>query len=119
MLSQEALELAKLISIGIWQTYDNTYGYATDKISACEKASLKDPENINFFWGQFDPINQSMFELVLFNHKDSPAKKELTDWIENYHLEVKKYFSNECPMCGGKVNRGQDNRCSDCGEVTE
>jgi len=92
-MTKEALELAKKISISIWKTYDDTYGYASKKIANCEAEGTDDPESMLFFWQQFDVLNQNEFELLLFNEPETPAKKELNDWIKNYQLEVERVMN--------------------------
>lgn len=54
-------------AIKIWQTYDDTYGYATEKIN-----SIKDIKNVQdnawYMVAMFDPINQNKL-LRLVNHE--------------------------------------------------
>lgn len=56
--STEVFEDIKAKSIEIWKTYDDTYGYATEKIN-----KIKDLENIrDNAWhmvAMFDNVNQS------------------------------------------------------------
>ncbi len=55
---QEIFEEIKRIAIGIWGKYDDTYGYATEKINA-----IKDLENVSdnawYMVAMFDGNNQS------------------------------------------------------------
>ncbi len=55
--SQEVFEEMKKLAIEVWKTYDDQFGYATDKI-----ASFKDIENVsdNFMYilAMFDTNNQ-------------------------------------------------------------
>lgn len=57
--SQELFDEVKKTAIEIWNTYDDTYNYATEKIN-----SIKDIENIrdNFMYmvAMFDDVNQSI-----------------------------------------------------------
>ena len=49
----------------IWETYDDTHGYATEKIEKNNSVSIDNEENFWFFWGQFDHINQrKMLDMV-------------------------------------------------------
>lgn len=55
--TQEVFEEIKAKAIELWQTYDDTYGYATEKINR-----IKDIQNIKdnawFIVAMFDSINQ-------------------------------------------------------------
>lgn len=56
--SDEIFEEIKAKSIEIWQTYDDTYGYATEKIEQVSKiTNVKD--NWGFIVGMFDSDNQA------------------------------------------------------------
>jgi hypothetical protein len=71
--SNEIFEEMKKLAIGIWSTYDDTYGYATEKIDR-----IKDLNNISdnfmYIFAMFDPINR--LSLV------SQSSKELFDEIK-------------------------------------
>lgn len=54
---QQIFDEIKRESIKIWETYDNTYGYATEKISQIEPlTNIRD--NYSFIVGMFDGMNQ-------------------------------------------------------------
>lgn len=54
---QEVFDEIKAAAIEIWSEYDDTYGYASDKISR-----IKDIENVQdnawYMVAMFDPMNQ-------------------------------------------------------------
>ena len=64
--SDAVLDEVKIISIGIWQTYDDTYGYVSQKID-----QIKDIPNVkdNFMYivAMFDPYNQQRLGAALSN----------------------------------------------------
>ena len=75
---QEIFEEVKAKCIELWKTYDDTYGYATEKIDR-----IKDIHNIkdNFMYmvAMFDDHNQERLSKIL-----SPeAKKEVRDRISS------------------------------------
>lgn len=62
----------KKLAIDIWATYDDTYGYATEKISRIKDlANVLD--NFMYIFAMFDPINQRKLK--------ANASKELLDEI--------------------------------------
>lgn len=60
-MSTEALELAKKISHNIWESYDDEHGYRSEKQAINAGVKTDNPENIWFFWNQFDAQNQMKF----------------------------------------------------------
>jgi hypothetical protein len=66
-------------AIKIWKTYDDTYGYATEKIEYINSLS-NIGDNYGTFIGMFDNDNQQK----LFNNVSSEAKKLITDWTGGY-----------------------------------
>lgn len=64
--TQEIFDEVKKRAIEIWQTYDDTYGYASEKI-----AKIKEIENVSdnlmFIVAMFDPINQAKLAEKLSN----------------------------------------------------
>lgn len=76
--SQECFDEVKASSTKIWQTYDNTYGYADDKIDR-----IKDLKNVgdNFMYmvAMLDTENQTKLAALL-----SPeTKKAIADRIRD------------------------------------
>jgi len=62
--SQEVFEEVKRAAISVWKNYDDTYGYATEKINM-----IKDIKNIRdntwYMVAMFDVFNQAkLFDLV-------------------------------------------------------
>lgn len=86
-LSPEALELAKQISDEIWSTYDDTHAYATEKREANATVNVNNPDNIWYFWNQFDAPNHVKFVDRLLADRDfgredyNLARIELAIWI--------------------------------------
>lgn len=80
-LGQPELELAKKISHEVWQKYDDTHGYRTEKQEYNAKVSTENPDNIWFFWGQFDSNNhQEFYDRLLDKHSDDPGAPKLMAW---------------------------------------
>lgn len=71
------LELAKKIAHEVWQKYDDAFGYRTEKQEYNAKVSAEIPDNLWFFWGQFDSDNHKEFLDLLCAkyHKDPGAPK--------------------------------------------
>lgn len=78
-MTKDALELAKKIADQIWQSYDDTYGYQTEKRERNAAVPTGHPDNIWFFWNQFDSNNQEKF-LELALDSDEPGASELQLW---------------------------------------
>lgn len=82
----ESLELARMIAHEIWEKYDDTYGYRTEKQTQNQATSSAHPDNIWSFWGQFDGDNQERFyELAL--DCEGPGAIELQNWCSE---QIKK-----------------------------
>jgi hypothetical protein len=76
--SQEIFDEIKEKAIEIWQTYDDTYGYATEKIDY-----VKSVTNVRDNWGtlvgMFDRVNQMKLLIKL-----SPeASAKVREWLPN------------------------------------
>jgi hypothetical protein len=83
------LEVAKRIAYIVWQTRyqdDELYLKRNDSVS------VEHPDSINFFYGQFDWENQLLYDTIVHSLPESEIKKELEDFITNYHLEIKKSY---------------------------
>lgn len=78
-LGRPELELAKKISHQVWEKYDDQFGYRTEKQTYNDIVSTDVPDNIWFFWGQFDHINQLEFTSRVERSKSSGASK-LRQW---------------------------------------
>ncbi len=57
----------KELAIGIWSTYDDTYGYASEKINRIKHLD-NELDNFMYIFAMFDPINQ--FNLLSQSSKD-------------------------------------------------
>lgn len=84
-LSKTALELAQKISHLIWEKYEDTHGYKTEKQTRNANVSTDHPDNIWFFWGQFDQFNQSEFMYRVRGAVDKKVDgaQELLDFLES------------------------------------
>lgn len=74
--SQEVFDEIKAKAVEIWQTYDDTYGYASEKIARVnEITNVKD--NWGFIVGMFDHTNQQKLLAKL-----SPeAQEKVREWL--------------------------------------
>lgn len=82
-MSQDALNLAQAIAHELWETYDDTYGYRSEKQERNHANNLTDPDAMWFIWNQFDVNNQHRFidELVNAHNPNEPGAGELRDWL--------------------------------------
>jgi cystathionine beta-lyase family protein involved in aluminum resistance len=72
--SQEIYNEMKSIAIQVWSSYDNTYGYVTEKINYIN--SIKNiQDNAMVFYRMFDNSNQETFR--------SNASNEVLEYIKN------------------------------------
>lgn len=66
----------KQASIEIWQTYDDKYGYATEKIDMVNSiTNFKD--NWGTMVGMFDNINQQ----ILYSKLSPEAREKVSEWL--------------------------------------
>lgn len=81
-MSEDALKLAQQIAHEVWEKYDDTHGYRTEKQEANASVPTDNPDNIWFFWNQFDPRNQAEFVARVATHKaeETDAMIELINW---------------------------------------
>lgn len=74
--SDEVFNEIKNAAIEIWQTYDDTYGYATEKITYVESIT-----NVRDNWGtivgMFDYSNQ----IKLVQKLSDKAKDKVIEWL--------------------------------------
>ena len=76
--SDEVFNEIKEKSIEIWQSYDDTHGYATEKIDRVESiTNFKD--NWGSIFGMFDHQNQSL----LLNMLEEDSAKFILDRVGN------------------------------------
>ena len=69
-ITDEMFNEIKKASIKIWKTYDDTYGYATEKIDQV-RAIKNFSDNWITFYGMFDPVNQEkLLELVKLDTRE-------------------------------------------------
>lgn len=93
-LSSKALELAQKIAHEVWQKYDDTHGYRTEKQERNANVLPVHPDNMWFYWNQFDSINQQEFEERVDKLPESEAKKELKVWISERYKEYISIYLN-------------------------
>lgn len=69
-ISNQQFQIVKAASIAIWETYDNTYGYADEKINY-----ITPLRNVGDNWatiiGMFDSINRRKFLELIMSTFDS------------------------------------------------
>lgn len=66
----------KEAAIAIWETYDDTYGYASEKINQVNSlTNFKD--NWGTMVGMFDSVNQ----IKLFNSLSKRAQNKVKEWL--------------------------------------
>lgn len=80
-----ARKMAKAIAHDVWQKYDDTYGYRTEKQERNAKVSVYDADCMIFFFGQFDPTNQNEFIARLMETTHFKFRNEIADWIKAYY----------------------------------
>lgn len=79
LVSDETFNELKTEAIKIWKTYDNTYGYADEKIDYLNSfGNVKD--NYGTIIGMFDSTNQ----VKLFNSVGKEARELIIDWTGGY-----------------------------------
>lgn len=84
-LTQKSLDLAQKASHEVWEKYDDTYGYRSEKQKANSEVSTSNRENIWFFLNQFDPNNQQEFLIkIVLSEPDSEDKLELVKFVTKY-----------------------------------
>ena len=75
-VTQEQFDELKQNAIKIWKTYDDTYGYASEKISRLNQFdNIKD--NYGTIIGMFDTRNQRK----LYDSVDDDCKILIDDWV--------------------------------------
>lgn len=83
--SEAAQELARLISDTIWATYDDEFGYATEKRASNARFGTRSfhPDNLWSFWGQFDTPNKDQFVALAVSAESAgtAGARELVAWI--------------------------------------
>lgn len=72
--SQEIFDECKKVAIEIWSTYDDKYGYATEKINRINSINNK-KDNVMIFYRMFDFNNKKTMK--------SKLSKEALDYINN------------------------------------
>ena len=79
--SQEVFDDIKQASIKVWQTMDDTYGYATNKIKR-----IKDLENVQdnawYMFAMFDIFNQAKL-IDLVSPTTQEKIQEMLDWSKS------------------------------------
>ena len=79
MTDDKTFEELRAEAIKIWQTYDDTYGYASKKIDYINSfGNIKD--NYGTIIGMFDRNNQTK----LFNAVGDEARRLISDWTGGY-----------------------------------
>jgi hypothetical protein len=82
-VTDEVFDELKREAIKIWKTYDNTYGYADEKIGYLESfGNVKD--NFGTIIGMFDTTNQKK----LYQAVGPEAKEAIKYWIGGVPQEL-------------------------------
>jgi glutathionylspermidine synthase len=63
-------------AIQLWKEYDDTYGYATEKIS-CIKDLLNEEGNFMYMVAMFDVYNQEKLALILSEKTKKEIRKRM------------------------------------------
>lgn len=84
-LPTTSILLAKRIAHQVWDKYDDEFGYRSEKQTRNDAVSTDNPNNIWFFWNQFDYKNQVEFAARIMT-SDALGAKELRKWV-SYHLK--------------------------------
>jgi hypothetical protein len=96
-MSEQAQELARIISDELWDKYDDTYGYRSEKQEANANFNKHHhPDNIWSFWGQFDSTNHQLFTLsaLMAKHDNVPGGDELYAWAHEQLAEEQKVIDD-------------------------
>lgn len=82
-MKPDSLKLAQKIANEVWQPYDDTHGYRTEKQERNAAVNIDDPENIWFFWNQFDSSNQNKFQQLVIDAtlNRAPGALDLLIWV--------------------------------------
>lgn len=88
-MSEAALKLAQKIAHEVWQKYDDEHSYRTEKQERNAATPTDHPDNIWFFWNQFDHTNHLEFVAKTAGYLGTPAGDELWEWTkEPYSREM-------------------------------
>lgn len=75
-ISNELFDELQTKAVEIWQTYDDTHGYASEKIERVN--SIRNvQDNYGVFIGMFDHVNQRK----LYDSVSDEAKALIDDWV--------------------------------------
>jgi len=85
-IDDEIFEDLKACAIKVWEKYDDTYGYRSDKISRVERIS-NFADNYIAFIQMFDVTNQK----ELFTRVQPSTAMFLRAYYINYYSEAAKY----------------------------
>ena len=81
-MSKDALELLKRVAHQVWEKYDDTFGYRSDKQERNESVSTDISDNVWFFWGQFDGENQGeLVRRIQEEPEDTEGRDEALIWF--------------------------------------
>lgn len=81
------LEIIKELSHEIWGSYDDSFGYRAEKQKINSGVGIDHPDNIWFFWNQFDAKNHKVLYEKLLSYVDCPERIDLIAFALN---EIKK-----------------------------
>lgn len=75
-VSNEVFDELKREALKIWKTYDDTHGYATEKINLVNSI-INHRDSYGTIIGMFDVQNQR----ILYNAVSQEAQKAIDDWV--------------------------------------
>lgn len=81
-MSEDALKLAQQIAHEVWEKYDDTHGYRTEKQERNDNHPTNDPDCMWFFWNQFDENNQNEFIGGVIDRLPSELAIDILAWIQ-------------------------------------
>lgn len=85
--SDEVFNDIKQAAISIWNTYDDTYGYASEKVNRVE-AINNVRDNWGFIIAMFDSSNQRK----MFSYVELPETLALLDKLKTYQEDGRRSY---------------------------
>lgn len=96
-MKTETLQLAKEIAHDVWiENYSDSEGdYLQEKLTKNDSVSTGHPDNMLFFWQQFDTQNQNKFLFALAKRPESEETAELEAWISDWYDEAAEMMKGD------------------------
>ena len=91
IIRRKHLLIMQEVSHKVWEFYSDEHGYRSEKQKRNADASARNPDDIWFFWNQFDFDNHiKVFKELLLFYKDSPERNDLIEWTIKQLVKEKK-----------------------------